>query len=169
MFWFTRPPYWRWFAAAAAVAAAAYVDLTGPPGESYPYVAESVDTGESVSVEWRTVSRGVLPQHGNISGVARHHLEAGTPLVAGLLESASAVPGDWWAVPAELPLTAAPGGDVMITTRSPELQVVGIVVTPSTSSGFGSIAPGLVAVPPDHAAAIAGALAEHRATILIRP
>jgi hypothetical protein len=169
MFWLTRPPYWRWFAAAAVIAGAAYVDLTDPPGESYPFVAEPADMGESVAIEWRQVPRGVLPPHADVSGVARQHLEAGTPLAAGLLESASAVPGDWWAVSVELPITATAGGDVMITTRAPDLQVVGIVVAPSTSSGFGSVTPGLVAFPPDRAATIANAITEHRATILVRP
>ena len=169
MFWLSRPPYWRWLAAAAVIAGAAYLDLTGPPTERYPFVAASVDTGELVVVEWRDVPRGVLPPHGDVSGVARLSLQAGTPLIADLLQSASAVPRDWWAVSVELPITAAVGGDVMITTRAPDLQVVGIVVRPSASGGFGSVSPGLVAFPPDHAAAIANALAENRATILLRP
>jgi len=169
MFWLTRPPFLRWFAAAAVIAGAAYMDLTGPPGESYPFVAEPADTGQSVAVEWRRVPRGVLPPHADVSGVARQHLKAGTPLVAGLLEAAPVVPGNWWAVSVELPITATAGDDVMITTRAPDLQVVGIVVAPSTSTGFGSATPGLVAFPPDRAAAIANAIAEQRATILVRP
>lgn len=169
MFWLTRPPYWRWLAAAAVIAAAAYMDITGPPNESYPFVAEDVRSGEAVVVDWREVPRGVLPRHGETSGVAGQSLTAGTPLVRGLLRPPTATPPDWWAVEVELPASAVAGGDVMITTRSPQLQVVGTVVTPATSSGFGSVSPGLVAFPPDQAATVATALAEHRATILVRP
>lgn len=170
MFWLTRPPYWRWLAAAAVIAGAAYIDLAGPPSERYPFVAVTVGTGEQVAVEWKDVPRGVLPPHGDISGVAGQPLTAGTPLVNGLLESATAVPQDWWAVSVELPAIAVAGAAVMVTTRAPDLQVVGIVVTPSaTGGGFGSVSPGLVAFPSDQAATIANALAEHRATILVRP
>ena len=167
MFWLSRPPYWRWLAAAAVIAGAAYLDLTGPPTERYPFVAASVDTGELVVVEWRDVPRGVLPPHGDVSGVARLSLQAGTPLIADLLERITRE--GITEVILALPITAAVGGDVMITTRAPDLQVVGIVVRPSASGGFGSVSPGLVAFPPDHAAAIANALAENRATILLRP
>jgi len=169
MFWLSRPPYWRWLAAAAVVLGAAVVDLAGPPSEKYPFTAASVGTGQSVVIEWKDVPRGVLPAYGEISGVAGQPLAAGTPLVDGLLESVAAVPKDWWAVSVELPTAAVAGRDVMITTRAPDLEVVGIVVTPSNAGGFGSVAPGLVALPPDQAPAIANALAEHRATILVRP
>ncbi len=169
MFWLARPPYWQWLAAAAVLAAALYLDLTGPPTERYPFVAASVEAGEAVVVEWRDVPRGVLPPRGDTSGVAGRALAAGTPLVDGVLEPAAAVPPDWWAVTIELPVSASAGGEVMITTRAPDLEVAGIVVTPSTTSSFGSLSPGLVAFPPDHAPAIANALSEHRATILVRP
>ncbi len=169
MLWLTPPPYWRWLAAAALIAVAAYMDLSGPPMEKYPFVAEAVGSGEPIVVEWRDVPRGMLPPPGGLSGAAHEPLVAGTPLVNGLLETASTVPADWWAVAVELPATATAGSDVMITTRAPSLQVVGIVVTPPTGSGFGPVSPGLVAFPPDQAAPIAAALAEHRATILVRP
>ena len=169
MFWLTRPPYWRWLAAAAVVAIAAYMDLSGPHREAYPFAAEASGSGDTVVVEWRQVPRGVLPAHGDISGVAVRPLAAGTPLVSGLLAPPRVIPDDWWAVAMELPTTAVAGSDVLITTRAPELQVIGIVVTPTASSGFGSLSPGLVAVPPADAATIATALADHRATVLVRP
>jgi hypothetical protein len=169
MFWLARPPYWRWLAAAAVLATALYLDLTGPPTERYPFVDASVGAGEAVVVEWRDVPRGLLPPHGGTSGIAGRALAAGTPLVDGLLEPAAVVPQDWWAVTVELPADVNAGREVMITTRAPDLQAVGIVVTPPTTSGFGSLSPGLVAFPPDHAPAIANALAERRATVLVRP
>ena len=169
MFWLTRPPYWRWLAAAALVAGAAYMDLSGPPTERYPFVAEAARAGEPVLVEWRDVPRGVLPRYGDVSGVAGRALDAGTPIVNGLLSSASAVPSDWWAIAVELPSSAVAGSDVMITTRSRDLEAIGIVVTPATEGGFGSLSTGLVAFPPDRAAAVATALAERRATVLVRP
>jgi hypothetical protein len=153
----------------AVVAIAAYMDLSGPPGEMYPFAAETAVPGEPVLVEWREIPRGVLPPYGSISGVAGRTLAAGTPLVSGLLEPTTAVPDDWWAVAVELPPAARAGSDVMITTRVPALEVIGIVVTPPTSNGFGSLSPGLMALPPDHAATVANALAEGRATVLVRP
>ena len=169
MFWLSRPPYWRWLAAAAVVAIAAYMDLSGPPRDAYPFAADASGSGDTVVVEWRQVPRGVLPPHGDISGVAVQPLAAGTPLVSGLLAAPRAIPNDWWAVAVELPTTAVAGSDVLITTRAPELRVIGIVVTPAASSGFGLLSPGLVAIPPAEAATIANALADHRATILVRP
>ena len=169
MFWLTQPPYWRWLAAAAVVAFAAYLDLSGPPEETYPFVAEAVDPGVPVPVVWKAIPSGVLPPHGELSGVAGQALSAGTPLVNGLLSPAPRVPDDWWAVSVELPPTAEVGSDVMVTTRAPDLEVVGTVIMPSTSGGFGALSPGLVAFSPDQAAIIAKAVADHRATILVRP
>jgi hypothetical protein len=145
------------------------MDLSGPPDEKYPFVAEGVAPGRPVVVEWRDVPRGVLPPHGDISGVAGQPVAAGTPIVDGLLTTAAAVPPDWWAVAIELPITASAGSEIMVTTRAPDLQVVGVVVTASTSGGFGALTSGLVAFPPDQAATVANALADRRATVLVRP
>jgi len=169
MYWLTRPPYWRWLAAACVVAVAAYMDLSGPPTELYPFVAHGAESGETVVVEWRPVPSGFLPPPGETTGVAGRALVAGTPLVPGLLRSALSPPADWWAVPTDLPALAAAGSEVLISTQAPNLQVSGIVVAPSAETGFGSSSAGLVAIPLDQAAAVAAALAEGRATILVRP
>lgn len=167
MYWFTRPPYWRWAAAAAIVAVAAFMDLSGPPTEPYPYAAQPVAAGEIVAIEWRDIPRGVLPPAAAPGGVAAVPIAPGTPLLAALLTEPRAAPDEWWAVAAQLPVTAVTGGEVLITL--PGLEVGGIVIAPGGAAAFGETSDGLIAVPPEHAAAVAAGLNARTAIVLVRP
>ena len=169
VFWLSRPPYWRWLLAGLVVAVAAYMDLSGPATESYPFVARSATAGEELNVEWRQVPLGLLPTPEVPPALTWRSLRAGDPLVPGVAGEAPVVPNGWWALEMELPATAVPGGEVLVAIREPQLEVAGLVVAPPASGSFGSTIPGLVALPAEHAAAVANALAEHRASILIRP
>lgn len=163
------PPYWRWLAAGAVIVIAAYMDLSGPATESYPFAATATEPGAVVQLEWREIPAGVLGPPGDLSGVAHVRLEAGTPIVVGVLAPANAVPPDWWALQAEIPSQAPVGSRVLVAIARPDSEVIGIVVAPSSSTGFGGATPGLLAIPPQHAAEVAVALAEQRATLLIQP
>ncbi|MCP3975870.1 MAG: hypothetical protein GY720_15425 [bacterium] len=163
-----RPPYWRWLGAAAVIVLAAYMDLSGPATEQYPFVASDANIGELPEIEWREIPVGVLPTYGDLTGVAGSRLDAGTPLSRGLLVPLDAVPADWWSMPADLPPQATVGSRVLIAMFNPEMEVEGVVVAAASASTFGGHSPGLLAVPPQHAAAVAAALSQHRATLLIR-
>jgi len=145
------------------------MDLSGPATEAYPFVARTAAAGEDLQIEWRHVPAGLLPPTGAPPATAWRTLEAGVPLVPGAAGAAPAMPDGWWALEIELPLTASAGAAVLVAVRDPHLEVAGLVVSAPGSGSFGSTIPGLVALPGDHAAAVASALAEHRASILIRP
>jgi hypothetical protein len=169
MFWLSRPPYWRWLGAVLIVAAALYLDLTGPPTESYPFVAEPAGPGEALQVEWRVVPTGLLPDPGPLPAIAWRAVDAGVPLVPGAAGHAPPAPEDWWALEIDLPASAGMGEAVLVAVHDPATEVAGIVVQPSTRAGFGSATPGMIAVPAEHAATVAVAVAENRATVLVRP
>lgn len=169
MYWLSSPPYVRWLIAATIVITAAFMDLSGPSTVSYPFVAEDATAGDTIVVEWRQVPAGLLPTTDAASGMAHRDLVAGTPLVPGLVAPTGPIPADWWAIPTELPLDIAPGAEVLVTMRDPDLEVAGIVVSRGSEGSFGVVTQGVIAVPPQDAATVAAALAESRATVLFRP
>lgn len=169
MYWLGRPPYLRWLAAGVVLAVAVYMDMSGPPTEAYPFAAVATEPGIPVEVEWRLVPSGLLPAAGDLTGLPQAELEAGTPLVSGLLAPRDTVPSDWWAVPANIPPRAPAGSRVLVAMREPAGEVIGIVIEPSAVSTFGTQSSGLLAIPPDQALAVAAALAQQRATLLIEP
>ena len=169
MFWLSRPPYWRWLLAGLIVAIALYMDITGPPTEPYPFVARSAAAGDELHIEWRRIPTGLLPAAEAPPATTWRALEAGVPLVPGAAGEAPLVPEGWWALETNLPSTAVAGAAVLVAVREPALQVTGVVVAPPATGSFGSALPGLIALPGEHAATVASALAEHRASILIRP
>lgn len=169
MYWMSRPPYWRWLGAALIVATALYLDLTGPPTESYPFVAEAAEAGEALQVEWRAVPAGLLPEPGHLPPIAWRALDEGVPLVPGAAGNAPPAPEDWWALEIELPSMAAMGEAVLVAVRDPAAEIAGIVVQPSARGSFGSADPGMIAVPAEHAATVAVAVAENRVSVMIRP
>lgn len=167
MYWFSRPPYLRWAAAISVLTIAAYMDLTGPPTEPYPFTAAPAVAGEPLEIEWRRVPIGLLPPHGNVESVAAQSLRVGTPLLIEAVDQPTPAPRDWWAMAAPLPIGAASGGEVLVTTR--DFEVTGIIIEPGTIASFGSAEHGVIAVPPTHAAAVAAALGDGTAHVLIRP
>ena len=169
MYWLSRPPYWRWFAAVLIVAIALYLDFTGPPTEPYPFVAQATAAGEELEIEWRPIPTGLLPAHETPPANAWRALDAGVPLVPGMAGEAPVVPEGWWALEVDLPAAAAVGEAVLVAIRDPQLEVAGLVVAPPGTGSFGSGVPGLIAVPGDQAAAVANALAAQRATVLVQP
>jgi catechol 2,3-dioxygenase-like lactoylglutathione lyase family enzyme len=169
MFWLSRPPYRRWLLAGLVVAVAAYMDLTGPATEAYPFVAAPAAPGDQLQIEWRQVPVGLLPEPGSLPATAWRALDEGVPLVPGAAGQARVAPEGWWALEVDLPEKTAPGEAVLVAIRDPDLEVTGIVVAPSAPGSFGSAQPGMIAVPADHASAVAVALVENRATLLVKP
>lgn len=167
MYWFSRPPYGRWALAALVVIIAAYMDLSGPAVEPYPYVVADVGEGESPAVEWRNVPVGVLPPAGDPSGRAVAAIERGTPLVASLLESTQLAPSDWWSVSIDLPAAAVVGSEALLAL--PDQIVPAVVVDVGLLDTFGGASEGLVAVAPEHAAVVANAVSTRSVIVLIRP
>ncbi len=167
MYWFSRPPYGRWAAAFLIVATAAYMDLSGPAVESYPFVSDDAAEGESPQIEWRDVPAGVLPAPGDPGGRATASIVAGTPLVEALVDVGPLLPADWWAVSVDLAPGAVVGSDALLVL--PGLIVEGIVIDVGVADSFGGAVQGLVAVAPEQAGEVAAAAASGSVTVLIRP
>jgi hypothetical protein len=93
----------------------------------------------------------------------------GLPLVPGIGSSARPAPADWWAIEVPLPNGAVPGGEALVVMRDSSRRVAAVVLRAPSVGSFGATAPGLVAVPPEDAVAVAQAVGEQRATVLLRP
>ncbi len=172
MFWLRRPPYARWFVAAALVTAAAVIDLSDAPTRPHPYLAVAITAGETIGedlLEWRDVPTGVLPDVDLTTSIAARDLSPGEPLVPGDLTNGTAIPEDWWAVPLPIPGNPAPGTAVRIVLTDTSTTVEGVVVAAATQDGFVSQPTGLTAVPGELAAAVAAAAIDQRFVVLVAP
>jgi hypothetical protein len=181
VYWFRRPPYLRWGAGALLIALALVGEFRAAPTVSYPFAAGPVPAGRAITdeiVEWRSVPAGLLPVAELDDRVTARAVGAGDPLVPSLLVGRqAAVPDGWWALPIGLPGRALPGDGVQLVLVPVDpvalpITVPGMVVEAATSSDdpFSLVGPiGLVAVPGDHAAAVAQAAGEGRVVVALAP
>lgn len=171
MFWLTRPPYLRWAAAAALVLVALVWDLHGRGGVPYPFAATAIEAGAVIGeddVEWRTAPQGLLTVPDLSAPIAARPIGAGEPILPSALDAEAGVPEGWWAVPVALPATAAVGAAVRLIAPG-GTQSDGIVVAVGSSELLSFSDAGLVAVPPEHAAAMAAAAIDGTLIVLIAP
>ncbi len=172
MYWFRRPPYLRWAAAALIFSVAAAAELRATPTVTHPFVAAPVAAGTSLDVDaldMRRVPAGVLPPVDVDGARAARTLSPGEPVLPSDLAAPQVAPAGWWLVPLPLPAAAGTGAEVRVLGLQPPQDVPGVVVGPSGDDGFGGRLPGLVAVPADQAAALATAAARDDVVVLIRP
>ena len=170
MFWFGRPPYWRWVTAIVLLAVAGFVEFRPQPTVLHPFAANAAAAGEVPEIEWREVPAGVLMMP-EIEGVASHALRAGEALSPSDLVSSRPVPDGWWALGVELPVMVAPGTEVqLVLTATAGAPVPGIVIGADESAdvlGPGPIA--LVAVPAEQAGRVVTAAANRSLAVLVAP
>ncbi|MDP8958908.1 MAG: hypothetical protein M3N51_06860 [Actinomycetota bacterium] len=182
MYWFRRPPYLRWVAAALIVVAAVAVELRRPATTLHPFLKVAVTGGESLgeeAIEWREVPAGLLPLPELSGAVAARAAPAGEPLLPSsvAVEGQAAVPENWWALPLALPPRAFPGDPVQLVVvpidpLEEPLSVPGLVVERAVDSDdpFAPSEPaGLVAVPGEASASVAAAAAEGRVMVTVAP
>lgn len=173
VFWMRRPPYLRWLAAAAVLVVALALELSGRQSIQHPFAVHDIAAGATIThgdVEWRPVPAHLLPMPDLTNPVAAHDVAKGEPLRPSDVAPGSLVPPGWWSLPLVLPPSAVPGVAVRIVVLGdPTATVEGIVVAASESDAFSMADAGLVAVPESHANLIAGAAAEDRIMILLRP
>jgi hypothetical protein len=169
--WLGRPPYLRWFAAAALVAAALVWDVSERSTEPFPFAAAELSRGQAIvpdDVEWRQIPVGSLTQPHLEGATAAVAIAAGDPIVGSLISDASTVPLNSWAVPVPLPLGAVQGTSVNLVF-SDGTDVLGIIVQPATEDSLGFTTEGLVAVEGVAANAVALAAANGDLVVLIQP
>ena len=172
MFWLTRPPYLRWAAAALIFLAALGWDLQGRSGSPYPFAAQSITAGAPITegdVEWRTMPDGVLTLPDLNAPVATRAIAQGEPILPSAVGVDQGIPNGWWAVSVSLPTATPIGASVRLISTERAVQSEGIVIALGTSDLLSIAEAGLVAVPPEHAAAIATAAAEGTLIVLVAP
>ncbi len=172
MYWFRRPPYLRWAAAALLIVGAAWMDLRPQPTSLQPYAIVDLDPGTALDdtmIEWRSVPTGFLPSLNDPKGVVLRRVAAGEPLVPSALSTHQIpAPDGWWTMEVQLPAGAVPGQEVQLillgtgSDTSPQ-SVPGLVIAPAPTDQDPLAIdpePGLVAVPGDLAAIAAAAVAD---------
>ena len=170
MFWLTRPPYLRWAAAAAVVLVALLWDLRNEAKMPYPFAASSIAAGTPIAesmVEWRKLPEGAMALPDLSDPVAVRDLPAGEPIVPSAVSGAPVIPDGWWSIPVPLSQGAVPGSRVRLIDALSGLEVDGVVVSTGTDDLMSLDTSGLVAVPPDTAAAIAISAAEGALVVLL--
>ena len=170
MFWFGRPSYLRWIAAAALVLVAAAIEFRPTHNQLYPFAAESLEPGDPLAIEWRTLPADTysFPPLGGM--VAAHALEQGDPITGSAVTRPIGVADGWWAVSLEVPTQLAPGTPTLLVLGQSEEPVPGTVVTSSTPDRFSATGPtALIAVPESRATAVAAAAAARQVVVMVAP
>ena len=177
MYWFRRPLYLRYVAAALVLVGAAWIELGEPARTSHPFAAERLTPGtplREAALEWREIEAGLLSPV-DLDGQITRHVYAGAPLLPADVDPIhSLVPAGWWTLEAPLPGRALPGQAVslILLPAAPleQARVIGgiVVELPPDEDGFSfGDDNGLVAVPGDDAAEAALAVAEGRVVVLL--
>jgi hypothetical protein len=172
VFWLTRPPYLRWAAAVAIVAAAFVWDLRSEAEMPYPFAATSIAAGSPITdseVVWRNLPDGILAMPDLTDPVASRDLSAGAPLVPSAITEPSMIPDGWWSVAVALPTAAPPGTRVLLIGTDPAFETDGIVVSAAVEDLLSFAEAGMVAVPPAHAVDVAIASRDGTLIVLVDP
>ena len=172
MFWLTRPPYLRWAAAALLLVAALAWDVRGRTGIPYPFAAHQIAAGAAIEesdVEWKTVPAGLLAMPDLSAPIAARAIAAGEPILASALDATGSIPDGWWSVPVALPSAAVAGSRVRLIATDTMVESEGIVVAVGSADLLSVAEAGLVAVPPDHATAMAAASVAGSLIVLVAP
>lgn len=171
MLWLGRPPYLRWFAAAALIVAALTWDLSERATEPFPFAATDLERGQTITpddIAWRQVPVGSLLLPSLENATASVAIIEGDPLVTSLISASSSIPLNSWAVPVPLPMGAVPGTSVNLVF-SDGTDVPGVIIQPATEDSLGFTSEGLVAVADAAANAVALAAANGELVVLIQP
>jgi len=179
VYWFRRPPYLRWAAAALLIIMAAWMDLRPQPTSLQPFAAADLDPGtvlDDMMIEWRSVPIGLLPPLDDPRGVVLRRVTAGEPLVPSVLSTERVpTPAGWWTMEVKLPAGAVPGQEVqlILLPSGPDddpRSVPGLVIAPPPTHPDPLAIepePGLVAVPEDLAMVAAAAIADGRVSTIL--
>ena len=178
MYWFRRPPYFRWTAAALLVVLAIWLDVRPEPTELRPFAAVDLTEGtaiEEAMIEWRAIPAGLLPDPGDPVGTVSRSVMAGEPIVPSAIARDQVVaPPGWWILETPLPQGAFPGQPVHLvvlsqaTTETPQ-AIPGIVISPASARDPLDVEEpaGLVAVPAESATRAAAAVAQSEVTVIL--
>jgi len=145
-------------------------DLHGSAEMSYPFASGPIAAGTPITdsnVEWRSVPEGIIAMPDLSDPVASRDLAAGEPIVPSAVTRTSIIPEGWWSVPVTLPVTAPPGTRARLVGTDPVFETDGIVVSTPGEDLLSFSETGMVAVPPDNAAAVATAARDGMLIVLL--
>lgn len=174
MFLYSRPPILRWVAAAALVTTALWADLRPPSLVEHPFLLVDVDTGDTIDrsdVEMRPLPPGTL-EPVDLPATAERPQNAGDPVVPGVAstEAATVVPDGWLIVELAVPAGAGEGGTVVVVASddidTATRLIEGVVIETGLVDAFGNEV-AACAFPAADAAAVAVAVSEQRAAVLV--
>jgi hypothetical protein len=171
VFWLSRPPFLRWFAAGAIVLAALAWDLSKRQSEPFPFAATTIFAGTPITddlIEWRALPVGSIPQP-ILSGVsAAADINVGEPLIRSVLSSTPQLPDGWWSIPIDIP-NGIPAGAAIRVVLPDGNAATGVVTQPATSDGYGVPSPGAVGFPQSIADTVAQLASTGDLVVLVEP
>jgi len=169
MLWLQTPPWGRWAAALALLAAASWVELRPDPLVDHPFAAVPIAAGDEVNeanTEMRRVPAGLLDAV-SLGATAVRSVEEGSPVLdEDTGAPGSQVPAGWWVVSADIPSWAMVGDEVRLVMLGSGAVAEGIVASRPSDDLLES-GKGGVAVPPESADEAAAAAAEGRLAVLV--
>lgn len=167
MYWFGRAPLLRWVAAGLLVFGAVLVEFKPSHLVQHPFVAEAVEAGSPLEVEWREIPQGLFPVPELEGAVATHPITAGEPITPSDVTTAGSVPPGWWQLALEVSFPLVPGADAQVVLTESARSVPAVVVRMGSADPFATSGPvALIAVPAEDAALVAQAVASRRFVVL---
>ncbi|REK23939.1 MAG: hypothetical protein DWQ40_01775 [Actinobacteria bacterium] len=167
--WLQNPPYLRWALAALISVGALFVELRGEGTVEHPFATQPIAAGEpldAANVEMRSVPSGLLDPV-VADGYAKRPFAEGEPITsAGVSATALAEEPGWWKVEIRIPQGSVAGDEVQLVLIDTGLVVPGRIASAGDDDPL-SPGTGSVAIPPEHAAAVASAVAAQRVVVLV--
>jgi hypothetical protein len=169
MLWLQPQPWLRWALAGVVALVVVYVELRPDPTVGHPFAVRPILTGETLdatNTEIRRLPRGLFDPVPP-GAVASRVIPPGAPVLPQDVGAiASVVPEGWWVVSVPLPPSARAGGRVRLVVIDSGQVVDGVVVEAGGMDTFGG-ATGGVAIPGQHAVAVARAAIDGRVAVLV--
>ena len=135
----------------------------------HPFAVATISVGDPITdqvIEMRQVPRGLLPPVDKF-GFAARTFDPGEPITpSGVTAYEVSATAGWWALEIAVPRTAKPGDPVQLVLIDSGMVIAGTVRAVADSDPLAS-GLGLVALPPEHAAAAASASASGRVVVLL--
>ncbi len=165
MYWYGRPPVWRWVVAGVLVVGAVFLEFRPVQSVLHPFTAEMVEAGSPPAIEWREVPEGLFQAPELVGMVATHRLAAGEPITRSDLTTLAAVPSGWWQLALEVSFPLVPGAAAQVVLTESAEPVPAVVVEMGPADSLRGLV-AVMAVPDEHAPAVAEAVAARRYVVL---
>lgn len=169
MIWLQGPQWIRWTIAVVIAVVAVWAEFRGDGTVEHPFAIETIAAGEEITdsvVEMRRVPSGLLPPVDTFGFTTRAYM-SDEPITPGGVSSEEMMPDPgWWSLEIAVPRTAKPGDPVQLVLIDSGVAVAGSIRAVADADPLGN-GLGAVAVPPEHAVAVAAAAASGRIVVLV--